>query len=155
MNQELIILLGSVLVDALFISLLAWVSISDVLKRKIPNRAIIFMLIACVINLVFMVIGSVSWWPYPAGLIFGFPFIVFWNKGWLGAGDTKLILVCGFYLGLFHGLLMLGLLAGLLLLIRLLYFLIRKSACSKIPFGPFIALSAAVSLMTNYLSLNG
>jgi leader peptidase (prepilin peptidase) / N-methyltransferase len=155
MNKELIILLGSVLVDALFISLLAWVSITDVLKRKIPNRAIIVMLIAGTLSLVFLIIGGMAWWPYPLGLIIGFPFIVFWNKGWLGAGDAKLIFVCGFYLGLFHGLLMLGLLAALLLLIRLFYFLKRKSASSKVPLGPFIALSAAVSLMTNYLSSNG
>lgn len=155
MNKELIILLGSVLVDALFISLLAWVSITDVLKRKIPNRAIIVMLVAGAFSLVFIIIVGMAWWPYPLGLIIGFPFIVFWNKGWLGAGDTKLILVCGFYLGLFQGLLMLALLAALLLVIRIFYFLKRKSTNSKVPLGPFIALSTAVPLMANYLSLNG
>ena len=153
MNQDLVLLLGSVLQDALFLCLLAFVSIKDVLKRIIPNSAIIVLMILSLLNLGFVILSGISWWIYPTGLLIGLPFIAFWHKGLLGAGDAKLVLVCGFFLGLLQGLLMLGLFAGLLLLIRIFCYFRQLDPKVKIALGPAISLSAACALMIKYLPL--
>ena len=153
MNHVLILLLGSVLLDALFLCLLAFVSIKDVLKRIIPNGAIIVLMILSLFNLGLVILSGFSWWIYPTGLLIGLPLIAFWNKGWLGAGDAKLVLVCGFFLGLFQGLLMLGLFSGLLLVIRIFCYFRQLNHKTKIALGPAISLAAACALMIKYLPL--
>lgn len=152
MNQEILLLLGSVLLDALFICLLAWASISDVWKRIIPNTAVLLILLAAICKTVLMATSGSVWWIYPAGLILIIPFIVFWNRGWMGAGDSKLIGVCGFYLSIYGGLMMLAIFAGWLLITMAFMNFRRIDHRARVPLAPLISLSAALTLLIGYIA---
>ena len=75
MNQETLLLLGVVLLDALFLCLLAWASISDVWKRIIPNAIVLLILLAAICKTVLMAAAGSVWWIYPVGLLLTIPFI--------------------------------------------------------------------------------
>lgn len=154
MNQETLLLLGSVLLDALFICLLAWVSISDVWKRIIPNIVILLILLASISKTVLMAATGAVWWVYPAGLLLIIPFIIFWNRGWMGAGDSKLIGVYGFYLNIYGGLIMLAVFAGWLLITMAFMYFRQIDHRPKIPLAPLISLSAALTMMIGYVPIS-
>lgn len=151
MNQETLLLLGSVLLDALFICLLAWASISDVWKRIIPNTVVLLILLAAICKTVLMAATGAVWWVYPVGLLLTIPFIAFWNRGWMGAGDAKLIGVCGFYLSIYGGLIMLAIFAGWLLITMAFMYFRQVKHRTKVPLAPLISLSAALTMLIGYI----
>jgi Flp pilus assembly protein protease CpaA len=150
MNQETILLLGSVLLDALFLCLLAWASISDVWKRIIPNIVVLIILLSAICRTVLMAASGSVWWVYPVGLLLIIPFIDFWNRGWLGAGDSKLIGVCGFYLNIYGGLIMLAIFAIWLLITMAFMYFRQIDHKTRVPLAPLISLSAALIMLIDY-----
>ena len=149
MNTEMIYTVWGVLAGALFICLLAWVSITDATKRNIPNGAILIMLIVGILNTVIAAISGQVWWWYPAGTMIALPFLLLWFRGKLGAGDAKLILTCGLFLGLQASLLMSGLMLVILLVIAAYLYANQKSLKTRIPLGPAISLASGIIITLN------
>jgi Flp pilus assembly protein protease CpaA len=151
MNQEILLLLGGVLLDALFLCLLAWASISDVWKRIIPNIVVILIFLTAICKTVLLATAGSVWWIYPGGLLLTIPFIAFWNRGWMGAGDSKLIGVAGFYLNIYGGLLMLAIFAGWLLITMAFLYFRQIDHRPRVPLAPLISLSAALTMLIGYI----
>ena len=149
MNAEMFHSVWGVLAGALFICLLAWASITDMTKRIIPNLAILIMLIIGILNTVIAAIFSQVWWWYPAGTMIALPFLLLWLRGKMGAGDAKLMLACGLFLGLQASLLMAGLMLVILLIIAGYLYLKQMSLKEKIPLGPVISLASGIMITLN------
>ena len=149
MNIEMIYTVWGVLAGALFICLLAWVSITDATKRNIPNGAILIMLIIGILNTVIAAISGQVWWWYLAGTMIALPFLLLWLRGKMGAGDAKLMLVCGLFLGLQASLLMAGLMLVILLIIAAYLYAKQMSLKMQAPLGPVIALASGIMITLN------
>jgi Flp pilus assembly protein protease CpaA len=121
--------------------LLSWASFSDIFYRKIPNALILSGLL--------MTLGFRFYYHSPdwitlalgggAGLLVYLPF--FW-KGVMGAGDVKLMMVVGLFLGwsgVFMSALMAALLGGFLVLPAYSFF--KKKT---VPYGLVITLGVIV-----------
>jgi len=144
--HEMAVIWG-ILADAFFIILLGWCSVSDIRKRQIPNWAILLMLIVGILNVIVCTAAGQNWWYYPAGLMIGLPFILSWLNSKMGAGDAKLVLVCGLFLGLTGALISAGLMLIILFGIAIYLFFTSKSIKTKIPLGPVIAFSCAATIV--------
>lgn len=149
MNTELFCTVWGVLAGALFICLLARVSITDATKRNIPNLAILIMLIIGILNTVIAAISGQAWWWYPAGTMIALPFMLLWFRGKMGAGDAKLMLVCGLFLGLQASLLMAGLMLVILLVIAAYLYFKHMSLKTRIPLGPVLSLTSGIMITLN------
>ena len=131
----------------------SWASISDVWKRIIPNAIVLLILLAAICKTVLMAAAGSVWWIYPVGLLLTIPFIAFWNNGWMGAGDSKLIGVCGFYLNIYGGLVMLAIFAVWLLISMAFMYFRQIDHRPRVPLAPLISLSAALTMMIGYTPL--
>ena len=151
MNTEMISIVWGVLAGALFICLLAWVSIMDMTKRNIPNWVVLIMLIIGILNTVIADIFSQAWWWCPAGTMIALPFLLLWFRGKMGAGDAKLMLACGLFLGLQASLLMAGLMLIFLLVIAGYLYAKKKSLKMQIPLGPVIALACSCMVVVSMI----
>ncbi len=151
MNQETLFLLGSVLLDALFLFLLAWTSITDIRKRMIPNTIIILIALGAICKILLIAVAGTNWGIYPAGLLLTLPFIAFWHRGWMGAGDAKLIGVCSFYHNIYGGLVMLAVLSGWLLIVMAIMYFRQIDHKSRMPLAPLISLSAATTMLLSHI----
>ena len=149
MNTEMIYTVWGVLAGALFICLLAWVSVTDIQKRMIPNLAVLIMLILELLKAVLAINLDQSWWQYPAGILIALPFLLAWLRGWMGAGDAKLMLACGLFLGLQASLLMAGLMLVILLIIAAYLYFNQISLKTRIPLGPVISLASGIMVTLN------
>ena len=149
MNTDMIYMVWGVLAGALFICLLAWVSIMDATKRKIPNWAVLTMLIMGILNTVIAAISGQAWWWYTAGTMIALPFLLLWFRGKVGAGDAKLMLACGLFLGLQASLLMAGLMLVILLVIAAYLYFKQMSLKTRIPLGPVISLASGIMISLN------
>ena len=147
--HEMLMIWG-ILADVFFILLLCWCSVSDIRNRQIPNRAILLMLIVGILNVFVCTAVGQIWWYYPAGLIIGFPFILSWLNNKMGAGDAKLMLVCGLFQGLPAALISAGLMLIILFGIAIYLFFAKRSLKTKIPLGPVIALSCAATIVGTF-----
>ena len=145
-------LLLSVLTDALFISLLVWCSYTDIKKRTVSNLWVILLLCLRLIHMAFLLLnGNNTWWAYPAGLLLSVPFIIAWRRNGMGAGDVKLIMAIGLYLGLLN-----TLIAFAFMLIPFAGIMIRswirnKTLKCRIPFAPFLAFGVTCEILMGYL----
>lgn len=147
--HEMTVIWG-ILADAFFILLLCWCSVSDIRNRQIPNRAILLMLIVGILNVFVCTATGQIWWYYPAGLIIGFPFILSWLNNKMGAGDVKLMLVCGLFQGLPSALISAGLMLIILFGIAIYLFFTKRSLKTRIPLGPVIAFSCATTTVATF-----
>lgn len=152
MNFKLLIDIWGVLAGALFLACLGWVSVTDIRKRLIPNQAILAMLILGILNLGLAIFLQHNWWLYPAGLLIALPFLGAWLRGWMGAGDVKLILACSFFLGLPASLAMIALMLVLLIVIAIFLAVSHRSMKTKIPLGPVIAAACAVVIIVDLIN---
>lgn len=141
MEMQWLLFLWTVFADALFVICLAWVSISDLTRRIIPNRIILVLAILGLLNLAGHIIIGQIWWMYPGGILIGLPFFAAWLKGKFGAGDVKLIAACGLYLGLISSLAGMLVLLVILTVIGLGLWIKTRSLKHKLPLGPMIALA--------------
>jgi|LSQX01.2.fsa_nt_gb Flp pilus assembly protein protease CpaA len=142
--------LGSLLLDVLFIACLIWLSITDIQKRKISNKVITLILLIGLTKMIFPFNQVCRCWFNFAGLLPGLPFLYYWQKGRLGGGDVKLLLVCGLYLGLIHTLGLLALFALFLFTCKLFCLCWSKNTCQRQALGPAISLAAATMVAVKY-----
>lgn len=150
------------LLGILFVSLLIIITVSDIAYRLIPDRVLLPFFVLFLI-LRFLQPYDGSYLSHLISMAAGFTFFLLLaiiTRGGVGGGDIKLYAVIGLFLT--PSLLMLtvflssafGAVYGLVL-----YLSRRATGKTMIPFGPFIALGAAVSylygseLISWYLSL--
>lgn len=152
MNLKLLLIIWGVLAGALFLAGLGWTSVTDIRKRLIPNQAILAMLLLGLLNMGLAIFLQQAWWLYPAGLLIALPFLGAWLRGWMGAGDVKLMLSCGFFLGLPASLAMIALMLVLLIVIAICLAITRRSMKTKIPLGPVIAAACAVVTVVDLIN---
>jgi Flp pilus assembly protein protease CpaA len=137
--------------DAFFIALLVWCSNTDIRKRTVPNLSVALMLCLGIVHTVVIALAGITWWTYPAGMVFAIPFFIAWLKDSMGAGDVKLVIAITLYLGLLNAViafaLMIPVLAGLIIksLIQ------KKILKCQIPFAPVLTIGAFGAILTGYL----
>jgi leader peptidase (prepilin peptidase)/N-methyltransferase len=140
-----------VLVGISFIAILVWISWTDLKSRIIPNISVAALLFLGMIHLICQVIQGQSIWPALFGLLIGLPFLPAWHLGKIGAGDIKLLIACGFFLGLPGGILILGNVLILSFIAALICFFRKQPLHIQIPFGPLICASSAIVYFVNII----
>lgn len=153
MNLKLLLDIWGVLSGAFFLAGLGWASVTDIRKRLIPNQAILAMLLLGILNLGLAIFLQQTWWVYPTGLMIALPFLGAWLRGWMGAGDVKLILTCGFFLGLPASLAMIALMLVLLIVIAICLAISHQPMKTKIPLGPVIATACSGVIIVNLIGI--
>jgi leader peptidase (prepilin peptidase) / N-methyltransferase len=154
MDQYFLIIFWGVLTDALFLAILVWISSSDITQHRIPNRAIWLLLILGLFKLPAIILSGQSWWLYPPGILTGLPFFYLWLKNQMGAGDVKLFMASGWYLGLVDSLISLVVLLIILsaaIFVRLCF---KKPLNERLPLAPFISLACSVVIAAQYVVLH-
>ena len=137
------------LVAAVFLAALVAITGIDLAHQIIPDVITLPGILAGVVaNLL---ISRVSWLESVAGIIVCggiFLVIILASRGGMGGGDMKLGAMLGAFLGWKLGLLalMLGVLGGGAVALCLLI-LGRKGRKEAIPFGPFLALGGAITML--------
>jgi len=137
------------LVAAVFLAALVAITGIDLAHQIIPDVITLPGILAGVVANV--AIGRVSWLESVVGIIICggiFLVIILASRGGMGGGDMKLGAMLGAFLGWKLGLLslMLGVLAGGAVALCLLI-LGRKGRKEAIPFGPFLALGGAITML--------
>lgn len=132
-------------------SLLIVISAYDFRHKIIPNLLVYILIFLAFCH--WLAIDKAALDVLLTGLGFFILFFGIWffSKGrWMGLGDAKLALFIGLFLGLEKGLaaFFLSFWIGALLSIFLLLFLPKKFTLkSRIPFGPFLVLGAALAFL--------
>ncbi len=145
-------LLLSILTDALFVSLLAWCSYTDIKKRIVSNPSVILLLCLGLVHMALMVLAGNTWWTYPAGLLLSVPFVIGWLRNGMGAGDVKLIMAIGLYLGLLNTLVSFALMVPVLAVLMIRSWTKTKTLKGvAIPLTPVIAFGATGAVALGYL----
>ena len=147
----------------LFTAVLAWAALSDVRERKIPNRAVLALLILAVL---WMLVHPLWWdlWALAAGLLAFAVTFGLYSAGVIGAGDSKLFSAAALFAGIGDlGWLALGTaLAGgvvaiLGLILRptrtLVLFQMRGRGSPGVPYGVAIAIAGAAMIWIGVLNL--
>jgi prepilin peptidase CpaA len=90
---------ASLILQSLFVLAVIYGGISDLTTFRIPN------LVSYGLVLLFIPYALINWstlpllWHVGVGLAFFIPCIVFWQMGWIGAGDTKFMSAIALWLG--------------------------------------------------------
>ena len=139
---------NELVVSFLLISLLSIIIVTDLKYMLIPNKILLCFLVYFII---YRIISPLDpWWnPYVAGagVSLFLLLVAIISKGGMGGGDIKLFFVIGIALGFPNVLLtffiasIIGAVVGIIGI-----FLGRIKKRQAIPFGPFIALGALLSL---------
>lgn len=150
MNVNLEILLTG-LTSAVFLVLMARISWLDWKHRIIPNRLIAMLLALSIVQLLLQSHAGQSIWINLLALLPGLIFIPAWIQGKIGAGDIKLLLVCGLFLG-WPAAFSMVLTLLILVLFSAAYFLICKQTLHiRFPVGPLVCTSVTLIHFTKYL----
>ena len=144
-------LLLSVLTDALFISLLIRCAYTDIRMRTVSNTAVVLLLCLGLTHTVLIGLFGSAWWPYPAGMALAVPFLIIWLKNGMGAGDVKLIMGIGLYLGLFNTILAFTLMLPCMAILLIRSWIWNKTLKTKIPFAPVLALGAGSVILEDHI----
>lgn len=134
-----------VLQISIAIAVMMWVAIEDVRRRRIPNTAVLILLVVSLL----LHVGHGGWWGcalWGLGLLIGFvAFFVLHVLGAVGAGDVKLM-------GASCALTGLNLVAPMLIVTLLLVgcmavaFLVARSKSKTLPCGVAIGTSTIICL---------
>ncbi len=131
-----------------FLLVLVSLSVTDLLIRKIPNEALLILIIIRLVQIVsqhrFADLATSL-----AGMVAGYFFFLLPTllKMNIGSGDIKLAAVIGFCLGFFGmvlSVMIMGLLVGIMTIMLLLSH--RGNLKTKIPLGPFLSAGMFISL---------
>lgn len=141
----------SILMDAFFIALLVWCACTDLKTRTVLNLPVALLLGLGLAHTALMLLNGGTWWTYPAGLSLSVPFIIAWLKDSIGAGDVKLIMGIGLYLGLLNTLVSFTLMIPLLVILTVYSWRKNKTVKSAIPFAPVLAFGAGGAVIIGYL----
>ena len=150
MNVNLEMLLTG-LISVVFLALMICISWLDWKHRIIPNRLVAILLALSIVQLFLQSHAGQSIWIDLFALLPGLIFIPAWIQGKIGAGDIKLLLVCGLFLG-WPAAFSMVLLLLILVLFSAAYFLVRKRTLRiRFPLGPLICTAATLIHFTKYL----
>lgn len=141
----------SVLMDAFFITFLTWCAFTDIQKRTVSNTSVILVLCLGIAHTVLIVLAGHTWWTYPAGIVLAVPFFVVWLKGGMGAGDVKLIMGIGLYLGVLNMLIAFAFMVPALAVLMIRSWIKIKTLKCAIPLAPVLAFGAGGALTLKYL----
>ena len=141
----------SILMDAFFIALLIWCAYTDWKARTVLNLCIALLLGLGLARTALIILNDGTCWTYPAGLLLSVPFIIAWLKNAMGAGDVKLIMGIGLYLGLLNTLVSFTLMIPLLVILTVHSWRKNKTVKSAIPFAPVLAFGAGGAVILGYL----
>lgn len=161
---------GSIIIDCLIISLLVSMSAYDIRHKIIPDKAV--FLFAGLGLLSQLVLGTLSWHVFLAGILLALPFYLIWvlSSGmWMGLGDAKLALGIGWMLGLWSGLtaIIFGFWIGAIISLLIIFIqktmqfdgirkVLRKmhipmlSMRSEVPFAPFLIAGLLIVYILRY-----
>ena len=144
-------LIFSILMDAFFIALLAWCAYTDLKARTVSNLSVILLLCLGLAHTGLLALDGNAWWPYPAGLLLCTPFFISWMRNGIGAGDVKLVMGIGLYLGLMNTLIAFVLM--MFVLVVLAIWLWRKGGTTRreIPLAPVISIGAFSTIVLGYI----
>lgn len=136
-------------IDAVFLAMLAVITVTDLRRRLIPNRV---LALAVALGLPLMVAADAGSLPerLTAALAAGGAFLAvsLARPGAFGMGDVKLIAAMGLFLGdAVVAAVLIALCAGTSLGLILLVRRGRSAAKATIPFGPCLALGSLVVLL--------
>lgn len=144
------VLMLRILMDALFIVVLVWCAYTDLKARTVSNVFVTLLLCLGLAHTALMLLTGSAWWSCPAGLALGVPFFIAWLRGHMGAGDVKLIMGIGLYLGLINTLLAFALMLPALIVWMLLFRRKNRMVKSAIPFAPVLAFGAGTAMLAGY-----
>ena len=132
----------------ILISALIVISFIDLDHYIIPDKVLIFLLITWIAFLPFTSVDYLNSFFGLASAGGLFLIITLVSKGGMGMGDSKLAAVLGLYLGWPNALLAMFLACFLAGIVGISLILLKiKSRKDIIPFGPFIALAAFITLL--------
>lgn len=132
----------------LLISALIVISFIDLDHYIIPDKMLIFLLITWIAFLPFTAVDYLNSFAGLAAAGGLFLMITLVSKGGLGMGDSKLAAVLGLYLGWPNALLAMFLACFLAGIVGIFLILLKiKSPKDIIPFAPFMALAAFITLL--------
>jgi prepilin signal peptidase PulO-like enzyme (type II secretory pathway) len=136
-------------IDAVFLAMLAVITVTDLRRRLIPNRV---LGLALGLGLPLIVLADAGSLPerLSAALVAGGAFLVvsLTRPGAFGMGDVKLIAAIGLFLGdAVVGAVLIALCAGTSFGLILVVRNGRSAAKATIPFGPFLALGGILALI--------
>ncbi len=140
-----------IMMDAFFIALLLWCSCTDIRKRIVSNVTVILLLSLGIAHTVFMALAGSTSWTYPAGLVLAVPFFLTWMRGHMGAGDVKLVIAIGLYLGLLNTVIAFALMVPLLAILMIRSQIKTKTLKGAIPLAPVLTFGAFGVLVLGYL----
>ena len=140
-----------ILMDVLFIAVLVWCSYTDIRKHIVSNMTIILLLCLGITHTVFMALTGSVWWVYPVGMVVAVPFFLAWLRGHMGAGDVKLVMVIGLYLGLLNTIIAFALMITLLAVLMIRSKINNKALKGAIPLAPVLAFGVIGAVALGYL----
>ena len=140
-----------VLMDAFFIGLLLCCCYTDMRKRIVSNVTIALILCLGIAHTVFTALTGSIWWTYPAGMVLAIPFFIAWLRGQMGAGDVKLIMAIGLYLGLLNTVITFVLMAPFLAILMVRSQIKTGTFKRAIPLAPVLAFGAIGAVALGYL----
>ena len=140
-----------ILMDAFFITMLLWCSYTDIRKRTVSNASVILILCLGIAHTVLMALAKSPWWTYPAGTVLVIPFFLAWLRDHMGAGDVKLVMAIGLYLGLLNTVIAFALMVPLLVVFMIRSWTKTKTFKCAIPLGPILAFGAIGAVAFGYL----
>jgi len=135
-----------ILMDAFFITLLVGCAYTDMRMCTVSNLAVILLLCLGLAHTALIGLSSSVWWPYPAGLVLCMPFF-----NVIGAGDVKLLMGIGLYLGLNSTLIAFALMLPVMAVLCVRSWIQKKTLKQRIPFAPVLAVGAIGATAAGYL----
>ena len=140
-----------ILMDAFFIAILVLCAYMDIRTRIVPNTAVALLLCLGLAHTVLIGLTGNVWWPYSTGLTLAIPFFIVWLKGGMGAGDVKLIMGIGLYLGLLNTILAFALMLPCMAILLIRSWIRNKTLKTTIPFAPVLAFGAGGVILATIL----
>jgi len=140
-----------ILMDAFFIALLVVCSIADLKSRIVPNVIVLLLVCLDIAHVSWMISTNSTWWTYPAGLILAVPFFVGWLRGGIGAGDVKVLISVGLYLGLQNSLIAFAFMIPILAVLMIRSWIKNTTVKCRIPFAPVITIGATSAVLLRYV----
>ena len=146
---------ASIILSALFFSILIVVAGIDLDISEIPNGLVLAILILAIVRFVLsFFFGDVKWYEYLIGAVcVSVPLLILALFGGMGMGDVRLTFVAGLFLGwklmlvgTFFGIIFAGV-TGLIMMIKFK----KKGA---IPFGPSLAAGFVIASLFGDMLLN-
>lgn len=143
-----------------FFLILGVASLTDIKSRRIPNKLSIFMLLLSIINATAnIIVGdarqtiiSTAIGGLLSFILVGLPYVV--NKS-LGAGDLKISVTAGLFLGYKSTLSMLFIAFFICAIFSVILFVMNKKGrnfkLDSIPFAPFLLTGALYAIITRFI----